>query len=96
MTGLLDARGCLTAAGLDAMEAAAAGQAPPELARHLSECQRCQDRLLARARDTPGGKRGPRPTPRQLVLRTTLVLGIILAAMAALMATLIWLRSPQQ
>jgi hypothetical protein len=89
---LQDGRGCLTPSGLDAMEAAETGQAPPELARHLSECQRCQDRLLARARD--GGKRGPRPTTGRLVMRTALVLVVILGALAALMATLFWLRSP--
>jgi hypothetical protein len=95
VSALLDGRGCLTDAGLDAMEAAAAGEAPPELAGHLAGCQRCQDRLLARGRTARGAKR-PRPTTRQLVLRTTFVLAVILAALAALMATLVWLRSPQQ
>jgi hypothetical protein len=85
---LLDGRGCLSEAGLDALEAATAGQAPPELASHLAGCQRCQDRMLARAR-TAGGA-----TTRQLVLRTSVVLAVILAALAALMATLVWLRTP--
>ena len=46
MSVLVDARGCLTAAGLSTLQQAAPGAAPPELARHVAECARCQARLL--------------------------------------------------
>ena len=45
--GWLDARGCLTAEGMAALQSAVPGAAPPELASHLSACARCQQRLLS-------------------------------------------------
>jgi len=39
-----DARGCLTAAGLAALSAAAPGCAPEDLARHVAACRSCQRR----------------------------------------------------
>ena len=50
----LGPRGCLSAMGLAAVRSAPPGQAPPELARHLAECRRCQERMLA------GDVAGPR------------------------------------
>jgi hypothetical protein len=47
MSALLDARGCLTPAGLTAVRESPPGRAPGDLARHVAECARCQSRLLA-------------------------------------------------
>jgi hypothetical protein len=55
VSALVDARGCLTPAGMAALEKAAVGEAPPELARHLAACDRCQARLLAAASGRPAG-----------------------------------------
>ena len=55
MTALLDARGCLTPAGMAALERGAVGEAPPELARHVATCERCQARLLAAATGRTAG-----------------------------------------
>jgi hypothetical protein len=57
VSALVDARGCLTPAGMAALEKAAVGEAPPELARHLAACDRCQARLLAAAPAFPPGRR---------------------------------------
>jgi hypothetical protein len=48
VTALLDARGCLTEAGLVALDKAPPGQGPAEAAAHLASCARCQRRFLAR------------------------------------------------
>lgn len=58
--GALDARGCLTPAGLAALAEAPPGRAPQELAAHLASCAACQDRMLARMR-APGARRATRP-----------------------------------
>jgi hypothetical protein len=47
MIDLVDARGCLTPAGMAALQRAPLGQAPAEVAQHLAACGRCQARLLA-------------------------------------------------
>jgi hypothetical protein len=47
MSALVDPRGCLTPAGMAAVQRAPLGQAPAELAQHLATCARCQARLLA-------------------------------------------------
>lgn len=47
MKPLRDDKGCLTPAGLLAVQAAPLGKAPPELAGHVASCARCQERLLA-------------------------------------------------
>jgi hypothetical protein len=57
---LVDARGCLTPAGMAALRRAPVGQAPVELARHLASCARCQARLLAVG---AGGDRRPGGRP---------------------------------
>jgi len=43
----VDARGCLTPAGLAALQQAPVGHAPTDLAQHVAGCGRCQVRLLA-------------------------------------------------
>ena len=64
MTAMLDARGCLTGAGLLALDKAPPGQGPPDAAAHLAGCARCQRRFLAR-----GGKEaaGLSASPRHVV-----------------------------
>ena len=47
MKPLRDDKGCLTPAGLLAVQAAPVGKAPLELAGHVASCARCQERLLA-------------------------------------------------
>jgi hypothetical protein len=44
---LRDDKGCLTPAGLLAVQSAPVGKAPAELAGHVAACARCQERLLA-------------------------------------------------
>jgi hypothetical protein len=48
MSVWLDGRGCLTEAGLRAIQDAAPGHAPAEAAQHLAGCGRCQRRLLSK------------------------------------------------
>jgi hypothetical protein len=55
---LVDARGCLSDADLDALQRAPVGRAPGELAGHLAQCAKCQERMLLR-----GSPRGPRREP---------------------------------
>jgi hypothetical protein len=47
VSALVDPRGCLTPAGMAALQKAPVGHAPAELARHVAGCGRCQARLLA-------------------------------------------------
>jgi hypothetical protein len=79
----IDARGCLTDAGLETLLRAPVGQAPPELAAHLASCIRCQERLLLR-----GAPRGPRKTPPP-PWRVWVVVG---AAILMLISVLVTLR----
>jgi hypothetical protein len=55
LSALLDARGCLTEAGLRALDAAPPGQGPAEAAAHLAGCAHCQRRFLARGGDDVAG-----------------------------------------
>jgi len=55
MTPLLDGRGCLTEAGLVALDAAPPGRGPAEAAAHLAGCSRCQRRFLARGGEDVAG-----------------------------------------
>ncbi len=85
---LQDQGGCLTAAGLSVLRAAAAGQAPQALAAHLAGCARCQKRVLAV--DAPRPTAGPR-TARAVVPslgRTLFLAAVLLAAIVAMLATL--------
>lgn len=61
---LLDGRGHVSAAGLQALQAAPPGQAPVELAQHLSGCATCQQRLLVAS--APGPRRAPGRKPMAL------------------------------
>ena len=89
MSELFDARGCLTDAGLAALAGAAPGAAPPELARHVSSCARCQELWLKSASPEP---RAPRLTPAEASRRrwgmTAIVLFVLMFALVALVATL--------
>jgi hypothetical protein len=83
-----DARGCLTAEGLSALERAPPGRAPADLANHLAGCDRCQQRWLSRLRTETGSKaeRPRRGSPwRNLALA--------LAALILLLAGLFLLTS---
>jgi hypothetical protein len=88
MSSLLDPRGCLTPAGLAAVERAPVGQAPPELAQHLAACARCQARLLGAGR--AGSVRAPEGQPTSALtsgrlLRTVaMILAALLLAVTAL------------
>jgi hypothetical protein len=64
MSELRDERGCLTPAGIAAVQAAPPGQAPAELAGHLSSCARCQERLLAGGIVAALGRQKKEPPPR--------------------------------
>lgn len=92
MSALREAGGCLTDAGLEALEQTPPGQAPEDLARHLADCARCQNRLLVRAGGPAGRRQAPKPR-RSVWLTTALVLGIMLVALVALLATLSWLTT---
>lgn len=90
---LVDARGCLTDAGFAALAGAPPGEAPGDLAAHLATCARCQDRVLkaaagADARSRTAGARSPRG--RWVML--AIVIGVLLAAIAGLLATLAYVR----
>ncbi len=77
---LVDARGCLTAAGFAALSRAPVGRAPADLAAHLAGCVRCQERMLAGgAVVRPAPAAAPRRAPR-------LWLGVVLAFVALLLA----------
>jgi hypothetical protein len=78
---LLDARGCLTPAGLDTLRQAPVGKAPLELASHVASCARCQDRLLGGAPGRRGAARRPPAWRIWMVLGAALV-----AVLSALLA----------
>jgi hypothetical protein len=84
VTGLRDDKGCLTAAGLQALREAPPGKAEAELASHLAGCARCQERLLAG--DVPRGARPKKtpPPPWRLGLVVVLVVLVVLTVMATL------------
>lgn len=89
MNGLLDARGCLTDRGLDALAGAPVGEAPAEAAAHLARCVRCQDRLLQRGREATARPAGRKSRPyRNLalvggaLLLILLMLGMTLVALS--------------
>ncbi|MET0555124.1 MAG: hypothetical protein ABW221_18925 [Vicinamibacteria bacterium] len=94
MTALVDARGCLTDAGFAALAAARPGQAPAELAAHLAGCARCQDRVLQAATGTDAASRtrGAVRSSRRRWGALALVIGILLAAIVGLLATLAYVR----
>jgi hypothetical protein len=83
---LLDARGCLTAAGLAALERAAPGAAPAEVAAHVGGCARCQQRLLSSLRDpssvAPASRR--KSSGGRLVWVAVLAIGALFLLLAGL------------
>jgi hypothetical protein len=85
-------RGCPSDAELSALQAAEPGRAPEQLARHLAECTRCQQRALFGG-EAP--RRGARraipelPSPK----RALVLLLAVLVALAMLLYSLQQLRS---
>jgi hypothetical protein len=94
VTSLVDARGCLTDAGFAALAATRPGEAPAELAAHLARCARCQDRVLqaSAGTDAAGRMRGEARSARRRWGALALVIGILLAAIVGLLATLAYVR----
>ena len=89
---LFDGRGCLTPAGLAALQGAPAGRAPAEVAAHVTGCARCQKRLL-----TGSGAPAPAAPARRGSSGSRLVwlIVILLAGVLILFAGLVaapWLR----
>ena len=84
MSGLLDARGCITEAGFAALEKAPPGQAPADAAAHLATCARCQRRFLARGGLEQGGIRA---TPTKAVAPPIWRTGVVLLAVLVLVMT---------
>jgi hypothetical protein len=82
---LLDASGCLSAAGIAAVSQAVPGQIAPEVAAHLASCPRCQERLLAG--DVPRAPRRERPAPPS-IKRALALLGLILMSILVFFLTL--------
>ncbi len=80
----VDARGCLTAAGIAVLSAAPPGGGPPDLAAHIVACARCQDRLLAEAAGPRAARRGRPPS----LGRTLAIAGGLLLAVLLLLMTL--------
>jgi hypothetical protein len=82
---LRDARGCLSEAGLEALERAPLGGGPAELVAHLGGCAACQQRLLQRASGESGSRRRHSAPPlwRMLVaVAATLLLALVALAVA--------------
>jgi hypothetical protein len=89
---LLDAHGCLSAAGLLAVRNALPGRAPDEAAMHLAGCARCQRRLLSDG--APGALYAGKPRPREPPppwRAAVVVLAAVLLVLSVL-ATIHWLR----
>jgi hypothetical protein len=69
-----DVRGCLTPAGIAAIQRAPAGRVPAELASHVGACVRCQERLLAtESLRAPGAPPAQRPQPWRTLLAVALL-----------------------
>ena len=85
MEPVTDGRGCLTEAGLGAVERAPLGQAPGELSRHLAACGRCQERLLERGSGLAPRRERRQPPPlwRTIVVVAAALLLTLVAVLAA-------------
>jgi len=94
VTALVDARGCLTDAGFAALASSRPGEAPAELAAHIAGCGRCQDRVLKAAGgvEAAGRSRSSARSERRRWVALALVLGVLLLAIAGLLATLAYVR----
>jgi hypothetical protein len=79
--GLFDGQGCLSAAGLAALQRAAPGRAPADLAAHVAGCNRCQQRLLSSLRAP--GQTAAASAPRRASSTSRLV-WVAVVAIAAL------------
>jgi hypothetical protein len=94
LTAVLDGRGCLTEAGVAALDNAPPGQGPADAAAHLAGCGRCQRRFLAR-----GGKEvaGISATPRNVVApplwRTVAVVVAVLVLVVTAVLGARWLAA---
>lgn len=77
---------CLTAEEIAAVQAAAPGEAPEALARHLATCPLCQERALfgPARRQRRGGRTAAVPSLR----RALLLLALVLTALVGLLYTL--------
>ena len=91
---LQDANGHVNAAGFQALQAAAPGQAPAELATHLAGCDACQQKLLVAS--APGPRRAPGRKPMPLAPspgRTVLLLVLTVVFVMLALWSLRWLRA---
>ena len=77
---------CLTDDQIASLQESPPGAAPPDLARHLAGCERCQSRALFGAVRSPGKKRAPPQLPS--LGRALALLAIVILAIAAFFWTL--------
>jgi hypothetical protein len=91
MSEWLDARGCVTDAGLVALAGARPGEAPPELAQHIASCARCQDRWLQSAVPATERRVAPDSTSRRRWGMLAIVFGMLMFALLSLVVTLSYL-----
>jgi hypothetical protein len=82
---LRDDKGCLTPAGILAVQSAPLGKAPPELAGHVAACARCQERLLAGGIVALVTRKKKDPPPRW---RVAVVLAAVILLVLGLLFTL--------
>ncbi len=85
MKALRDDKGCLTPAGILAVQSAALGKAPAELAGHVASCARCQERLLAGGIVALVTRKRKDPPPRW---RVAVVLAAVILLVLSLLFTL--------
>jgi len=78
---LLDASGCLSEAGIAAVNAAVPGQIPSEGAAPLAACGRCQERVLSGGAPRPPRRGAPPALPslrRAVVLMALVLLSVLI------------------
>jgi hypothetical protein len=85
MAAFTDARGCLTDAGLHALESAPLGRVPAELSSHLAACAGCQERLLRRGAGA-SSRRAARPRPPAWRMILVLAMAMLLTVSALIAA----------
>jgi hypothetical protein len=64
---------------------------PPELARHVASCARCQERWLAASVPGPAARATGKSTPKRRWGMLAIVIGVLLFALLALVATMSYL-----
>jgi hypothetical protein len=95
VSALLDSRGCLTAAGFVALDAAPPGRGPSDAAAHLAACSRCQRRFLARGgKEIAGISAMPGKAVAPPLWRTVAVVFAVLALVATALVGVRWLAGP--